>query len=48
MSLTVFAENVEAVRLYERLGYAERSRQPIVAHERMRYGGECLLMVRQL
>lgn len=48
MSLTVFAENVDAVRLYERLGYAERSRQAIVPHDRMRYSGECLLMVRAL
>ncbi len=48
MSLTVFAQNARAVRLYERLGYEERARRPIVPHEKIRFGGDLLLMVRTL
>jgi ribosomal protein S18 acetylase RimI-like enzyme len=48
MSLHVFAENVGAVGLYESLGYRESGRQPVVHHERLRYGGDMLLMTRKL
>ena len=47
-SLNVFAENRGALKLYESLGYEERARQPAVGHERLRYGGDCLLMTRAL
>lgn len=48
MSLNVFAENQDAVRLYETLGYQERTRQPVVGHDKIRYGGDYLLMTRDL
>ncbi len=48
MSLNVFAENQTAIRLYEALGYKERARQPAVRHEKIRYGGDILLMTRAL
>ena len=48
MSLHVFAENVGAVGLYESLGYRESGRRPVVHHERLRYGGDMLLMTRKL
>lgn len=47
-SFNVFAENHRAVRLYESLGYRECARQPVVGHERIRYGGDLLLMSRRL
>jgi ribosomal protein S18 acetylase RimI-like enzyme len=48
MSLKVFAENVRAVARFESLGYREVCRQPVVHHERLRYGGDTLLMTRKL
>ncbi len=47
-SLNVFSENQDAVRLYETLGYKERARQPVVGHDKIRYGGDYLLMTRVL
>ncbi len=47
-SLNVFLENQGAVRLYETLGYKERARQPVVGHDKIRYGGDYLLMTRVL
>jgi GNAT superfamily N-acetyltransferase len=47
-SLNVFSENEGAVRLYVALGYEERARQPVVGHDKIRYGGDYLLMVRAL
>ncbi|MCP5074998.1 MAG: GNAT family N-acetyltransferase [Rhodobacteraceae bacterium] len=47
-SLNVFSENQGAVRLYETLGYKERARQPVVGHDKIRYGGDYLLMTRVL
>ncbi len=47
-SLNVFAENQGAVRLYESLGYKERTRQPVVGHDKIRYGGDYLLMTHVL
>tara|TARA_Y100001960_G_C14494701_1_gene738495 strand:- start:194 stop:793 length:600 start_codon:yes stop_codon:yes gene_type:complete len=48
MSLNVFAENEGAVRLYRSLGYVECAREPAVPHDKIRYGGDVLLMVRDL
>jgi len=48
MSLHVFAENVGVVRLYEKLGYSEFARQPLVDHPSLRYSGSLLLMTRKL
>ena len=47
-SLNVFSENRGAVRLYKALGYRERARQPVVGHDKIRYGGDYLLMTRVL
>jgi hypothetical protein len=44
----VFAENEGAVRLSEALGYLERARRPVVGHDKLRYGGDYLLMTRVL
>ena len=48
MSLNVFAENRGAVGLYESLGYEESARAPAVAHDRLRYGGDVLLMTKPI
>lgn len=48
MSLNVFAQNTGAVRLYESLGYKEVAREPAVGHDKIRYGGDVLLMTRDL
>lgn len=44
VSLYVFAENRRAVRLYEFLGYREAAREPVVYHPDLKYGGDLLLM----
>lgn len=44
LSLQVFEQNVGAVRLYERLGFKEIDRHPVVPHELIRYAGDVLLM----
>ena len=44
LSLQVFEQNVGAVRLYERLGFKEIDRHPVVPHELIRYTGDVLLM----
>ena len=48
MSLNVFAENLGGVRLYESLGYKEVAREPAAGHDKIRYGGDVLLMTRDL
>ena len=48
MSLNVFAQNTGAIRLYESLGYTEVAREPAVGHDKIRYGGDVLLMTRDL
>lgn len=48
LSLIVFEQNIEAKRLYERCGYAEKVRCPVVAHPLIRYTGDALLMVKAL
>ena len=44
VSLLVFQQNEEAVRLYERNGFGVIDRAPVVPHESIRYTGEVLLM----
>jgi ribosomal protein S18 acetylase RimI-like enzyme len=44
LSLLVFEQNVAAVRLYERLGFEEIDRRPVVPHQLIRYTGDLLLM----
>jgi len=48
LSLIVFEQNVNARRLYERFGYAERRRHPVVPHPLIHYTGDALLMVKSL
>ena len=45
ISLVAFEENRGAVRLYQRFGYREVDRAPIVAHPLIRQQGDALLMV---
>ncbi len=48
LSLIVFEQNVGARRLYERVGYVERRRHPVVPHPLIHYTGDALLMVKEL
>jgi ribosomal protein S18 acetylase RimI-like enzyme len=48
LSLIVFEQNVDARRLYERVGYIERLRHPVVPHPLIHYSGDALLMVKKL
>ncbi len=48
LSLIVFERNAGAVRLYQRNGFVEIARQPIVPHALIRGTGEALLMVKDL
>ncbi len=48
LSLIVFEQNLDAHRLYERVGYVERQRQPVVPHPLIHYTGDALLMVKHL
>jgi ribosomal protein S18 acetylase RimI-like enzyme len=45
LSLVVFEENADAVRLYRRLGYETIKRAPIIPHPLIRASGDALLMV---
>lgn len=45
MSLIVFEQNAGAKRLYERHGFREIDRRPVVPHKLIRYTGDALLMV---
>lgn len=45
LSLVVFEENANALRLYESLGYETIDRAPIVPHPLIRCSGDALLMV---
>lgn len=47
LSLICFAENEGAYRLYQREGFEERSRRPVVPHPLIRHGGDAVLMVRE-
>lgn len=48
LSLIVFEQNVAAKRLYERLGYHEVAREPIVPHPLIHYSGDAVLMVKEI
>ena len=48
ISLTVFAENVGAVVLYEKSGFKVVGREPVVEHPLLRYTGEVYLMAASL
>ena len=45
LSLIVFEQNAGAKRLYERHGFREVDRLPVVPHELIHYVGDALLMV---
>lgn len=45
MGLIVFEQNAGAKRLYERHGFREIDRRPVVPHELIRHTGDALLMV---
>lgn len=46
LSLIVFEQNVRARTLYERHGYTEVRRHPVVPHPLIHYTGDALLMVK--
>jgi ribosomal protein S18 acetylase RimI-like enzyme len=48
LSLIVFEQNAGAKSLYERRGYVERMRHPVVPHPLIHYTGDALLMVKSL
>jgi len=48
LSLIVFEQNVQARRLYERYGYVEACRHPVVPHPLIHYTGDALLMVKSI
>ena len=45
LSLIVYEQNTDAVRLYERYGFQVAERRAIVEHKLIRYTGDYLLMV---
>jgi len=45
LSLIVFEQNARAKRLYERFGFRETRREPIVPHPLIHHDGDALLMV---
>jgi ribosomal protein S18 acetylase RimI-like enzyme len=47
LSMQVFEQNENAVRLYERHGYRTVARRPAVPHPSYPYGGDVLLMTRR-
>lgn len=48
LSLIAFEQNAGAKRLYERHGYREVARQPVVPHPLIHYSGDALLMVKRV
>lgn len=48
LSLIVFERNAVARTFYERLGFVEKARHPIVPHPLIHYTGDALLMVKHL
>ena len=48
LSLEVFEQNEGAIRLYERHGYQEIARLPVVPHPSYPYDGDVVLMTRNL
>lgn len=47
-SLIVFEQNAGAIKLYERLGYREVSREKTIPHRLIHYTGDAVLMVKML
>ncbi len=48
LSLIVFEKNTGAKRLYERCGFYEVMREPVVPHPLIHYDGDALLMLKDL
>ncbi len=48
LSLIVFEQNIDAKRLYDRNGFYEIARQPVVPHPLIHHTGDALLMVKNL
>lgn len=48
LSLIVFEQNAGAKRLYDRHGFSEIARQPVVPHPLIRHTGDALLMVKDV
>ena len=48
LSLIVFEQNEGAKRLYERNGYYEKAREPVVPHPLIHFDGDAVLMVKEL
>ncbi len=48
LSLIVFEHNADAKRLYDRNGFYEIARQPVVPHPLIHHTGDALLMVKEL
>ena len=48
LSLIVFEQNVAAHRLYQRLGYKEVAREPVVPHPLIHFTGDAILMVKHI
>jgi ribosomal protein S18 acetylase RimI-like enzyme len=48
LSLIVFEQNAGAKRLYERSGYVEKRREPVVPHPLIHFNGDVVLMVKDL
>lgn len=48
LSLIVFEQNEGALRLYERDGFKEVAREPVVPHPLIRHTGDVLLMVKAI
>ncbi len=48
LSLIVFERNEGAKRLYERNGYCERAREPVVPHPLIHHEGDAVLMVKDI
>ena len=49
VSLICFERNEPAMRLYDRLGYGEKDRRPIVPHPTLHYAdGDAILLVREV
>ena len=48
LSLIVFEQNVAAHRLYQRLGYKEVAREPVVPHPLIHVTGDAILMVKHI
>lgn len=48
LSLIVFEENRGALRLYQRLGFAEAARVPAPRHPAIQHGGDLLMLLRDI